>query len=115
VDLGSNAPNPPNSPLLLYTPVLWEYRPVRMLARLGQQMGFTTKALLKLTPCFTRSLRTFGIAHKVSGSLIVGDDQHDVRGDNASPRRCGRGGIAAMQRSLSRQGAARTSSVRRRG
>jgi hypothetical protein len=34
----------------VYTPVEWEYRPVKMLAREGQQREFTTKEFVNTTP-----------------------------------------------------------------
>ena len=57
---------PPYFPWFEYTPVVCEYWPVRMLARLGQQSGLTTKAFLKSTPWSTRSDWTFGISAIVS-------------------------------------------------
>ncbi len=47
-------------------PVECEYRPVRIVARLGQQIGFTTKASGKLAPRSTSSRCTVGMAQSVS-------------------------------------------------
>ena len=49
-----------------HTPVEWEYLPVSRLERLGQHTGFTTNALVKVTPRSASSVWTFGIAQRVS-------------------------------------------------
>ena len=69
---------PPYCPLFEYTPVVCEYWPVRMLARLGQQSGLTTKAFLKSTPWSTRSDWTFGISRDRVVALVVGEDEDDA-------------------------------------
>jgi len=51
---------------LRHTPVEWEYLPVSRLERLGQHTGFTTNALVKVTPRSASSVWTFGIAQRVS-------------------------------------------------
>jgi hypothetical protein len=47
--------------LFEYTPVLCEYSPVRIVERLGQHSGFTTKAFGKSIPLATSWLCTIGI------------------------------------------------------
>ncbi|MCI0636163.1 MAG: hypothetical protein L0206_19950 [Actinobacteria bacterium] len=49
VESSSNAANPPKRSFV-YTPVEWEYRPVRIVERLGQQTGLTTYAFVNVTP-----------------------------------------------------------------
>src|SRR6266508_1248560 len=66
VSSSRNEANPPCGGVFFRTPVVWEYWPLRMLARLGQHSGFTTKLLVKVIPWPTSSDCTSGIASSVS-------------------------------------------------
>src|SRR5215212_10680672 len=46
---------------LVHTPVLWEYCPRMMVARLGQQSGFETKAFWNVMPLSFKRLRVLGM------------------------------------------------------
>jgi hypothetical protein len=60
------AGKPPSGGPFVYTPVEWEYCPVRIDVRLGQHSEFTTNPLEKVTPWLTNAVWTLGIAHRVS-------------------------------------------------
>jgi hypothetical protein len=47
--------------MLDHTPVLWEYWPLRMVAREGQQSALETKAFEKLMPLALSTERVFGM------------------------------------------------------
>src|ERR1041385_2360691 len=49
VEVSLKSVAPPHGALFVSTPVLWEYNPVKMPVRLGQQSGVSTYALLNCT------------------------------------------------------------------
>src|SRR5438093_13073225 len=66
VEPSRNTGNPPLGGATVYTPVVCEYWPVRMVVRLGQHSEFVTNPLSNVTPRAARRASTWGMADRVS-------------------------------------------------